>query len=59
MEQVPAATRVTVDPATVQTAAVVELKLTASPDVAVAVTENGAAPNVLLARTPKEIVWLA
>lgn len=44
MVQVPAATRVTVVPDTVQTAEVVEAKLTARPEDAVPLTGNGAAP---------------
>ena len=42
--QVPTATIVTVPPDTVQTVDVVEAKLTASPDDAVALTVNGAVP---------------
>ena len=42
--QVPISSSVTVEPDTVQTDEVVEAKLTASPDEAVAVTVNGAAP---------------
>jgi hypothetical protein len=56
MVQVPPATSVTVDPDTVHTEVVCELKLTARPDVADAVTVNGAAPNVLLASPPNVIV---
>jgi hypothetical protein len=56
MEHDPAATIVTVLPATVQTAVVVEVKLTGRPELAVALTGNGAAPNVTLFRTPKVIV---
>jgi hypothetical protein len=44
--QVPRATSVTVAPDTVQTADVVEVKLTASPEEAVALTVNGALPSV-------------
>jgi len=44
MAQAPLASSVTVEPDTVQTDEVVEAKLTASPDEAVAVTVNGAAP---------------
>jgi hypothetical protein len=43
--QVPAATIVTVDPDKVQTAVVVEAKVTASPEVAVALTVKGAEPK--------------
>ncbi len=46
IEQVPCATNVTVLPETVQTVVVVDAKLTASPEVAVALTVNGAAPKV-------------
>jgi hypothetical protein len=46
MLQLPAITRVTVVPETVQTSGVVEAKLTASPELAVALTVNGAAPHV-------------
>src|SRR5207248_10782722 len=44
---------------TVQTAAVREEKLTASPDDAVAPTPNGAAPSGLLASAAKVMVWAA
>ena len=43
--QVPAATSVTVEPDTVQTSVVCELKLTGKPDEADALTENGVAPK--------------
>jgi hypothetical protein len=59
MVQVPTATKVTVAPETVQTDWVVEAKLTASPDDAVAVTVNGALPNTLLDSAAKVMVWLA
>jgi hypothetical protein len=59
MEQVPRATIVTVLPETVQTATVVEDRLTASPEVAVALTVKGAAPNAMLLSAPKLIVWFA
>ena len=45
-EQVPAETILTVDPATVQTDVVVDAKLTGRPEVAVALSVKGAAPNV-------------
>ena len=45
MVQVPTATSVTVVPDTVQTDVVCEVKLTANPDDAVALTANGALPN--------------
>ena len=44
IEQVPAATIITVDPDTVHTAGVVEAKLTGRPELAVAMSVNGAAP---------------
>lgn len=47
MVQVPTATMVTVVPLTRQTFVVCELKLTVKPEVAVALTVNGAVPNVL------------
>jgi hypothetical protein len=46
IEQVPAVSSVTVDPATVHTAGVVDAKVTARPEVAVAVTVNGGPPKV-------------
>ena len=57
--QVPEATNVTVDPATVQMGVVREAKLTARPEVAVALTVNGALPNAILESGPKLMVWLA
>ena len=59
MVQVPDATSVTVLPDTVQTPAVVELNATAKPDDAVAATAKGAAPNGLLVRAAKVMVWAA
>ena len=56
--QMPAATKVTVLPLTVQTGVVSDEKLTGSPDVAFAVSANGVPPSVLLAIDPKLIVWL-
>ena len=56
IEQDPPATIVTVLPATVQTDVVVEAKLTASPELAVAVTVNGETPYVTLLNAPKVIV---
>jgi hypothetical protein len=44
IEQVPAATMVTVLPDTVHTAVVVEVKATVRPEVDVALMANGAAP---------------
>ena len=46
----------TVLPATVQTDVVVEAKLTASPELAVAVTVNGDTPYVTLLSAPKVMV---
>jgi hypothetical protein len=58
MVQVPAATSVTVAPATEHTDVVVEAKLTANPELALALTANGAAPNTWPDSAPKVIVWL-
>jgi NADPH-dependent 7-cyano-7-deazaguanine reductase QueF-like protein len=55
--QVPTATKVTVDPDIVQIVEVCELKLTGKPEVAVAATANGAAPNATFESVPKLIVW--
>ena len=54
--QVPAATNVTVEPLTVQTAGVWLAKLTANPDDAVALRAKGASPSVLLAGLQKVMV---
>src|ERR1039458_1956308 len=56
IEQEPAATIVTVLPATVQTAGVADPKLTARPELAVAPTVNGAAPKLTLPSAPNVIV---
>ena len=56
MVQVPAATNVTVLPLTVQIVADREEKPTASPDVAVALSENAASPMTLLLNAAKLIV---
>ena len=56
IEQAPTPTIVTVLPATVQTGVVVEAKLTASPELAVAVTVNGDTPYVTLLSVPKVMV---
>jgi hypothetical protein len=56
IEQVPTETNVTVLPETVQTVEVVDAKLTASPELAVALTVNGDAPNVWVGMTSKEMV---
>jgi len=57
MAQEPALVRWTVEPVTVQLPAAV--KLTVSPDYAVALTEKSGLPNVFAARAPKVIVWSA
>jgi hypothetical protein len=54
--QVPTAASVTVDPATVHTEEVSDAKLTASPEDAVALIVNGAAPSVWFANPPNVIV---
>jgi hypothetical protein len=54
--QVPTARIVTVEPATLQTEVVVEVKVTGRPELAVAVTEKGGVPMVTLLRGPKAIV---
>ena len=56
IEQAPSPTIVTVLPPTVQTAVVVEAKLTDKPELAVAVTVNGETPYVTLLSAPKVIV---
>src|SRR5450432_3282066 len=53
---VPTASGVTVEPLTVQMFAVVEAKLTGSPELAVAATSNGGAPANTLGKGPKVIV---
>ncbi len=58
MVQVPTATSVTVAPDTVQTGEVVDAKLTARPDVAVAFTVKGVVPNTWFNNAAKVIVWL-
>jgi hypothetical protein len=57
--QVPTATKVTLDADTVHTAVVWELKLTVRPEVAIAVTANGADPNATFDSVPNAIVWEA
>jgi hypothetical protein len=57
IEQVPAAISVTMFPDTVQTDGVVETKVTAEPELAVAAMENGGTDNVTLASVPNVIVW--
>jgi hypothetical protein len=59
MVHVPTAASVTIVPDTAHTDAVCEVKLTASPDVAVALTVKGDVPNAWLASVPNVIVWLA
>ena len=56
IEQEPPAAIVTVLPATVQTDVVVEAKLTASPELAVALTVNGETPKLTLLSAPKLMV---
>jgi hypothetical protein len=58
MVQGPAETSVTVAPDTAQTEGVVEVKLTAKPEDAVAPTVNGAVPKGRSASDPKAMVWL-
>ena len=58
MVHMPAATRVTVDPDTVQTAVVVEANVTGSPEVAVAETVKGGSVAARLGSGGKSIVWL-
>ena len=55
--QVPTETSVTVVPDTVQTAGVVEAKLTPLPDDALALTLNGAVPKTWFESAPKVMVW--
>jgi hypothetical protein len=57
MVQVPALTSVTVTPDTVQTAEVVDAKLTVKPEDAVALTVNGWAPKVWFESAAKVMVW--
>jgi hypothetical protein len=59
IEHVPAARIVTVLPETVQTEGVVEAKVTANPELAVALTLNGATPSVTLLNEPNEMVCAA
>jgi hypothetical protein len=59
MEHVPIATIVTVATDTVQTGVVLDVKLTASPELAVAEMANGAVPKATLPSDPKAIVWVA
>jgi hypothetical protein len=57
--QVPAATIVIVDALIVHTVPVVEAKVTARPDVAVALTVKGGLPYDFPTSAAKMIVWLA
>jgi hypothetical protein len=60
MVHVPTAASVTVVPDTVQTAVVCELKLTVSPELAIAPTRTGEPPNAAVRGYPwNVIVWLA
>jgi len=56
--QVPAATRVTVEPDTVHTAVVVEPNVTGSPELAVAETVNGGSLAARFGSGWKSMVWL-
>jgi hypothetical protein len=58
MVHVPRATSVAVVPETVHTDVVVEAKLTARPEDAVAVSVKGALPSAIFESDPKVIVWL-
>jgi len=58
MVQVPGATSVMALPETMQTAEVVEAKLTARPDDAVALSAGGVVPNGRFDKLPNVIVWL-
>jgi hypothetical protein len=55
----PTPASVTVTPVTVHTGAVVEAKLTANPELALALTGNGPVPNAWLNKLPNAIVWLS
>ena len=57
IEQVPGADGVSIEPLTVQMPVVFEAKLTARPELAVAVKVNGEAGSVTAAGVPKVIVW--
>jgi hypothetical protein len=58
IQQIPDPTIVTVVPPTVQTSGVAEAKLTASPELAVAASANGAAPKDTSLRAPNAMVWI-
>ena len=57
IEQVPTESRVTEEPATVQTAREFEAKVTVRPELAVAEMATGESTIVWLANAPKVIVW--
>ena len=59
MEHVPVPIMVTVEPDTVQTPSVVEVKETGNPEDAVALMINGGAATVTSLSAPKEIVVVA
>jgi hypothetical protein len=59
MEQVPVARIVTVLPDTVQTEGVFEAKVTANPEVALALMVKEATPSVTLLRAPNVMLWEA
>jgi hypothetical protein len=56
IEQVPTDSRVAAFPETTQTFGVADAKVTASPELAVAVSEIGPPPNTAPLSAPKEIV---
>jgi hypothetical protein len=58
IEQVPAASTVTVVPLTVQMLAVFEAKVTVRPELAVALTVNGVTPRVTLLNGANVMVWV-
>ena len=59
MLQLPAAIKVMVTPLAVHVAGVCEIKVTGSPELALAVGTNGAAPRVWAGIAGKVIVWLS
>jgi hypothetical protein len=59
MVQTPRFAGVMVAPDTAHTDAVVEAKLTGSPEEAVALAANGGFPKAWFGSVPKEMVWLA
>ena len=59
IEHVPIATMVTVEPDTVQTAGVIELKVTGSPELADALIVLGAVPMGTLFSGPNAIVCIS